>query len=237
MLARPDDQETDDGPRNNKRGTERLCVVTREVKPIDELIRFVVGPDGTVVPDLKRKLPGRGVWVTAIRKTVEEAVRRNAFARSFKAKVQVAPDFAARLDELLTRSCLDALAIAHKSGRVATGFSKTEAALADKGVAAVIHAADASPDGVRKLAAAVRHRAEAKEAPEVPVISAFPSAELDLALGRSNVVHAAVLAGPASDGFITRCQSLERFRAVDPDGQGHARRLDTKGSGSKLNGD
>jgi predicted RNA-binding protein YlxR (DUF448 family) len=224
MLARPDDQETDSGPRSDRRGTERLCVATRVVRPVAELIRFVVGPDGSVVPDLKRKLPGRGVWVTATRAAVDDAVRRNAFARSFKTKVQVAPDLTRLVETLLTNSCLDALAIAHKAGRVAIGFAKVEAALADKRVAAVIHASDAAPDGVRKLAAAVRHRSEAGATGEVAAISALTSAQLDLALGRSNVVHAALLAGPASDGFILRCQSLERFRAVDPDGRGHARR-------------
>jgi uncharacterized protein len=223
MLARPDDQETDAGPRDNKRGTERLCVATRAVRPVGELIRFVVAPDGSVVPDLKRRLPGRGAWVTATRAAIDEAVRRNAFTRSFKTKMRIAPDLAARVEELLTSSCLDALSMVHKAGRVAIGFAKAESALTDKPVAAVIHAADAAPDGVRKLAAAVRHRSEA-QAGEIATISAFTSAQLDLALGRSNVVHAALLAGPASDGFITRCQSLERFRAVDPDGRGHARR-------------
>lgn len=221
MLARPDDQETDAGP--HKRGTERLCVVTREVRPIAELVRFVVGPDGAVVPDLKRRLPGRGVWVTATRAALNEAVRRNAFARSFKSKVRVAPDLTAQVEALLANSCLDALAIVHKAGRVAIGFAKAEAALGGKPVAALIHAADAAPDGVRKLAAAAKHRSEA-ETREIAAISAFTSAQLDLAFGRSNVVHAALLAGPASDGFITRCQSLERFRAVDPDGRTHARR-------------
>ena len=104
MLAIPDDQETDTGPRDNKRGTERLCVATRTVRPIAELIRFVIGPDGAVVPDLKRKLPGRGVWVTATRAAVEDAVRRNAFSRSLKTKVQVAPDLAARRARVRVRS-------------------------------------------------------------------------------------------------------------------------------------
>src|ERR1043166_5647969 len=113
MLARPDDQETETGPRDDKRGTERLCVATRAVRPVAELIRFVVGPDGSVVPDLKRKLPGRGVWVTAKRAAIEEAARRNAFARSFKTNVRVTPDLAARVETLLTSSCLDALAIVH----------------------------------------------------------------------------------------------------------------------------
>jgi predicted RNA-binding protein YlxR (DUF448 family) len=218
MLAPADDQETDAGPRDNKRDTERLCVATRAVRPVGELIRFVVGPDGSVVPDLKRRLPGRGAWVTARRTAVDEAVRRNAFARSFKVKVRAAPDLAARVEALLTSSCLDALAIAHKAGRVAIGFAKAERALADKPVAALIHAADAAPDGVRKLAAAARHRSDSERG-EIPAVSAFTSAQLDLALGRPNVVHAALLAGPASDGFMTRCSSLERFRAVDPDGR------------------
>jgi len=220
MLAPPDDIETDAGPRDGRRVTERFCAATRTVRPITELIHFVVGPDGTVVADLKRKLPGRGVWVTANRAVVDEAVRRNVFARSFKAKVKVAPDLGALLDRQIEGSCLDSLAMAHKSGRVAIGFAKAEAALADKPVAAVIHASDAAPDGVRKLAAAVRHRSEAQETAEVPIISAFLSAQLDLALGRSNVIHAALLAGPASNGFMTRCFGLERFRAVDTGGRG-----------------
>jgi hypothetical protein len=237
MLARPDDQETDAGPRDDKRGTERLCVATREVRPVAELIRFVVGPDGSVVPDLKRRLPGRGAWVTATRAAVEEAVKRNAFARSFKTKARAAPDLAGLVEMLLESFCLDALAMVHKAGRVAIGFSKTEAALADKAVAAVIHAADAKPDGVRKLEAAVRHRVEA-EGGAVSTISAFTSAQLDLALGRSNVVHAALLAGPASNGFILRCQSLERFRAVDPGLSGSRAALNVgKGAGSKRNAD
>jgi predicted RNA-binding protein YlxR (DUF448 family) len=238
MLARPDDQETDGGPRDNKRGTERFCVATRAVRPVDELIRFVVGPDGSVVPDLKRRLPGRGVWVTATRAALDDAVRRNAFARSFKSKVRVAPELTAQVEALLASSCLDALGIAHKAGRVAIGFAKVEAALADKPVAAVIHASDAAPDGVRKLAAAVKGRF-GDESGQIPSVSAFTSAQLDLALGRSNVVHAALLAGPASDGFIARCSSLERFRAIDPDGRGGMMRgvAREKGAGSDRNDD
>jgi uncharacterized protein len=238
MLARPDNQETDAGPRDDKRGTERLCVATREVRPVAELIRFVVGPDGSVVPDLKRKLPGRGVWVTATRAALDEAVRRNAFARSFKTKVRVPPDLAALVETLLTRACLDALAIVHKAGRVAIGFAKADSALVAKPVAALINASDAAPDGVRKLAAAARRRSDDAEAGEIAAISAFTSAQLDLALGRSNVVHAALLAGPASDGFILRCRSLERFRAVDPGRSGSRAALNArKGAGSERNGD
>src|SRR5437773_10620244 len=121
MLARAD-IDTDRGPREGKRGTERLCALTREVRPLDELIRFVVGPDGTIVPDLKRRLPGRGVWVTATRKAIGEAARRNVFARSLKREVRAASGLGLEVERQLEGAALDALAIAHKAGRVAIGF-------------------------------------------------------------------------------------------------------------------
>src|SRR5262245_2569812 len=116
MLARVDQDDLDAGPRRT--GPERLCIATRSVQPVADLIRFVVGPEGHVVPDVKRKLPGRGVWVTATRTAVETAVARRAFGRSFKREVTVAPDLAEETEQLLVRAALDALAIAHKAGLV-----------------------------------------------------------------------------------------------------------------------
>jgi predicted RNA-binding protein YlxR (DUF448 family) len=221
MLARAaDTEDTDAGPRQARGGAERLCVVTRVVRPIDELIRFVVGPDGSIVADLKRRLPGRGVWVTATRTAVDDAVKRNAFARSLKRDARAAADLGATLEWQLVNAALDALAMVHKAGRVAIGFAKTETALSGKPVVAVLTASDGSADGARKIAAAAARRQTGENASEIPLIAAFTSAQLDLALGRSNVVHAALLAGPASNGFLARCQSLERFRSVDPDGRG-----------------
>src|SRR5215813_3341001 len=125
MLAQAQHADLDTGPRSSRPGTERFCVVSREVKPVADLIRFVVGPDG-VVPDLKRKLPGRGVWVTAHKAVVADAVARKAFARSFKKDVRVASDLAEQTEQLLVRAVLDALAIAGKAGEVPAGFGKTE---------------------------------------------------------------------------------------------------------------
>jgi len=218
MLAHADIDDT--GPRDARGATERTCVVTRAVKPVDELIRFVTAPDGAVVADLKRRLPGRGVWVTATRAAVDEAVKRKAFGRGFKREVRAAPDLGREVEWLLERAALDALGIVQKAGRVKTGFAKTEAALADDPIAAVLQASDGSADGARKIAAAVMRRKMDENAGEIPIIVAFATAQLDLALGRSNVVHAALLAGPASDGFIVRCHSLERYRTVDPGGRG-----------------
>jgi predicted RNA-binding protein YlxR (DUF448 family) len=221
MLAHADMQDTDRGPREGRRGTERLCALTREVKPVEDLIRFVAGPDGAVVPDLKRRLPGRGVWVTATRKSIDEAAKRNVFARSLKREARAASGLGGEVERQLESAALDALAIAHKAGRVAIGFGRAETALAGvPPVLAILNAADGAPDGARKIAAAAAKRQTAENAGEIPVISAFTSAQLDLALGRSNVVHAALLAGPASNGFLARCQSLERFRTIDPGGRG-----------------
>ena len=218
MLAHADIDDT--GPRDARGATERTCVVTRAVKPVDELIRFVTAPDGAVVADLKRRLPGRGVWVTATRAAVDEAVKRKAFGRGFKREVRAAPDLGREVEWLLERAALDALGIVQKAGRVKTGFAKTEAALADDPIAAVLQASDGSADGARKIAAAVMRRKMDENAGEIPIIVAFATAQLDLALGRSNVVHAALLAGPASNGFLARCQSLERYRTNSPDGRG-----------------
>lgn len=215
MLAQTAQQaEFDTGPRSLGAGTERLCVVSREVKPVAEMIRFVVGPQGEVVPDLKRKLPGRGIWVTATATDLAEAVRRGAFARGFGRAVTIPPDFVETTERLLERSALDALAIAGKGGQVVAGFSKVEAALLRGHAVLLMHASDAAADGVRKLEALRRQSEE--EGRKVGLLAAFPSAQLDLALGRSNVIHAALLAGPATETFIARSARLDRFRAGKP---------------------
>src|SRR4051794_3962484 len=210
MLAGTGDSEVDGGRGDSRAGNERFCAVSRGVKPVAEMIRFVAGPAG-VVPDLKRKLPGRGVWISAGRTLLADAIKRKIFTRPFGAEVRVPADLVELTERLLERAALDALAIAGKSGSVLTGFSKVESALASDEVLAVIHAADAAPDGIRKLAQAWRRERD-NSGPDLPVISAFTSAQLDLALGRSNVVHAALLAGRASATFLARSARLERFR-------------------------
>jgi|SRR5690348_15526523 len=217
MLARPDDADTDTGPRNAAAGTARLCVVTREVKPTEELIRFVVGPDQAVVPDLKRRLPGRGAWVTARRDVLAMAVKRGAFARTFRADVKAAPDLPALVEQLMERALLDALAIARKARQVVVGHAQVEAAAEQGAALAVLHASDAGPEGVRQILAAIR-RGSAPDSTNVVVIPVFTSAQLHLALARPNVVHAALLAGRASDTVIARWRRLALFRQAEPGG-------------------
>ncbi|MGJ4941153.1 RNA-binding protein [Bradyrhizobium sp. HKCCYLS1011] len=226
MLALAD-PELDNGPRTEKSATMRTCAVSREVRPTGELIRFVVAPSGEVIPDIKRRLPGRGLWVSATRQAVAEAVRRHHFSRGFKRDVRVSPALADETEGLLARSAIDALGIAAKAGQVVSGYAKVEAALSQRAsrvaIAALIHAADGAPDGIRKLDALTRPNAGDPsaggqgQAPPFPIISCLTSAELDLALGRSNVIHAALLAGPASRTFLSRSQTLVRYRSADAD--------------------
>ena len=176
------------------------------------MIRFVLGPAGEVVPDVKRKLPGRGIWITASRAAIEDAARRNVFARGFKRDVRVAGDLATRTDQLIERAAIDALAIAGKAGTVISGFSRVEAAVGRDDIRALLHAADAGDEGKRKLDAALRRETTGKSS-EIVVIDVFTGAQLDLALNRPNVVHAALLAGPGSETFLTRTARLRYFRA------------------------
>jgi predicted RNA-binding protein YlxR (DUF448 family) len=209
MLAEAHTEDLDAGPRKSGPGAERLCAVSRAVKPVDDLIRFVVGPQG-VVPDLKRKLPGRGLWISADKHTLKDAVAKNVFARGFKRDVAVSPALVDETERLLVRAALDALAIAGKAGQVVTGFAKVEASIARPTLVGLIHASDAGADGVAKLSGVMRHRPDADR---VKLVRDFSSSQLDLALGRSNVVHAALLAGPANDTFLVRLARLERFRS------------------------
>jgi predicted RNA-binding protein YlxR (DUF448 family) len=200
----------------------RMCAVSREVRPTCELIRFVLAPSGEVVADVKRKLPGRGLWVTASRQAVAEAVRRHQFERGFKRNLRVSPTLPADTETLLVRSVTEALAIAAKAGQVISGFAKVEAVLKERGarntVRALIHASDGASDGIRKLDALLgQNTGYDGESLKIPVITVLTSVELDLALTRSNVIHAALLAGPASKTFLSRTQTLVRYRLADAD--------------------
>lgn len=194
-----------------KHEPERTCIVTRATGPSAELMRFVLGPDGDVVPDLKHKLPGRGAWVTPTAAAVSEAVKKRLFARAFKAEAKTSPTLVSEIDVALLRDLAGALALANKAGAVTTGFFKVEAALAGGAAAALIHAKEAADDGRRKLAAALRKQA-ADTISSIPVYDDLSGADLDVALGRVHVIHAALLAGAGSAGCLQRWRRLRRFR-------------------------
>jgi len=195
---------------------DRTCIVTRRQTGPDELIRFVVGPDGAVVPDLKKNLPGRGCWVTADRMHVDKAAKKGHFGRALKTELSVPADLGDLVDRLLVKAALGALGLARKAGVVALGATKVESAVRDGTALLVLHAAEASEDGVRKIAQARRATVHLG-GPEIRAYKLFSEQEMGLALGGTNVIHAAVLAGDAGRSAEKRMVALDRYRGGSPD--------------------
>jgi uncharacterized protein len=191
---------------------ERRDIVSGEVMDEARLIRFVPGPDGVVVPDLARKLPGRGVWVAADRASVETAARKNLFARAAKAKLSAPATLADQVESLLRRRLLSGLGLARKAGEITSGFEKVSQAIASGKAAWLVEAADGAADGRRKL------WAQARKQPRVPgLVGAFTAAELGLALGAENVIHTAFLAGRAADRWAQDVHRLSGFCPLLPE--------------------
>ncbi|MCV0394758.1 MAG: RNA-binding protein [Rhizobiaceae bacterium] len=195
---------------------DRTCIVTRTAGDPDRLIRFVASPDGTVVADLKRNLPGRGCWVTADRLHVDEAARRGLFARSLKRPVTAPPDLGEKVEALIAKVALGALGLARKGGAVALGAAKVEASVRSGRAILVLHAFEASGDGVRKIAQARRALVH-EGGPEIAAYKLFSETELGLALGGAHVIHAAVLAQDAGRAAVKRIEALYRYRGGSPE--------------------
>ncbi|MEM8744336.1 MAG: RNA-binding protein [Pseudomonadota bacterium] len=197
--------------RRKERAPERQCAVTRLRREPEDLLRFAAGPDGLVVPDLKASLPGRGVWITCAHDIVEKAVSSGAFPRAFKGAVKVPNDLTAQVDHLLERAALQRLSLANKAGLVSCGFDKVSQAVR-AGRVTLLHAGDAAADGCRKLDRLQIAAANGSD-PAKPAVRHFNAEQLSLALGRPNVVHAAVKQGGPSGKFLDAVARLEKFRA------------------------
>jgi uncharacterized protein len=195
---------------DEEKGPNRTCVATRQVLPVAALIRFALDAEAKLTPDIRAKLPGRGVWVTGTRAALADAIRRKSFARSLKQPVMMPPDLLDQVDGLLAADARQSLAMANKAGVVITGFAKVEAAIGKGNVSALVSAHDGGEDGRRKILQAVKRNNHGESA--IPIFSSFASHELDLALGRENAIHAALLVGSACDAFVKRCQRLENYR-------------------------
>lgn len=183
-----------------KETPERTCIVTREAKPKEALIRFVVGPDQRIVPDLNGKLPGRGIYVTCSKLSLIDAVSKRLFSKSAKEQVGIPEGLVATVEAQMARRVANALSLARKAGQVVTGFEKIEAACKSGKVEALVHADDAGEDGVRKLSFY-----------SGPTFRNLPRALLSEVLGRENAAHAAVTHGPAAAFFIEEARRFTLF--------------------------
>jgi uncharacterized protein len=209
------------GDRQSEAGSDslRLCAVSRAQRPPEELIRFVLAPDGAIVPDLARRLPGRGVWVAATRETVAAAVRQKAFAKSLKQQVSTPDDLPGLVERLLVKRVGEALSLTNKAGLLVAGFAKIEGLIEQGRAAILIHASDAAADGVEKLNRKFKALV-GSEGCENSILAELTSAELSLAIGRPNVVHAAASEGGASQRMLQEAVRLRRYRAGEGQGPG-----------------
>lgn len=194
---------------------ERTCIVTKAADDPAGMIRFVLGPDGMVVPDIRRKLPGRGVWVTAKKSLIQQAVVKSAFSRGLKANAKAATDLADVVEKLMADAALGALGFARKAGECITGSGKVDSLIRSGKAIAVLHASDGADDGFRKLSQAVFSLAQ-EGGPRIAIWRVFSSAQLNMALGATNVIHAALENGGAAQNCLRHIEQLSKYREMEP---------------------
>lgn len=197
---------------------ERKCAVTGDVVPKAHLIRFVLSPDNVVTPDLKTKLPGRGVWVSAKRSLIKDAVKKKVFHRGFVKEVTVNPEIDQQLEDLLEKSAIGWLKLANKSGLAIFGFTKLMAALEKGSIIALFHASEASLDTAEKLDYKFRTKSEQSGILEQGGLKnpcyCYKTADLSLAFGQANVIHAGLKQGGVSSGMIEATEKLLSYREL-----------------------
>ena len=210
MTRKPRDERRSDGP-------ERRCIVTGDRCCADGLIRFVLAPDGTVVPDLDARLPGRGLWLSARRDVVKAACAKRAFARAARTAAIVPDDLDDRLEALLIRRCVDRLGLARRAGQAVAGFEKVRARLKEGRSGLLLGARDGTDDGRAKL------RGLSPGGPERAELAAD---ELGAAFGRDRAVHAWVADGGLARGLDRELDRLAGFRGNDDPVSDRAGRAD-----------
>jgi predicted RNA-binding protein YlxR (DUF448 family) len=204
----PAEATTDNRADDLTSGPLRRCIVTRDVLPKDVLLRFVIGPSGQVVPDVQGKLPGRGLWVKSERAALKSAVDKNHFAKAARRSVDVPSDLIGRTAGLLRQRCLDHLGLARRAGQVVCGFEKVRDALRAGRVGVLVAGSDGAADGCAKLKVM---------AGDLPALALFTVAELSAALGRGNVVHAALAPGRLAERLLV---DAARLAGLDTDTMG-----------------
>ena len=202
--------EPDTGP--HAAGPLRTCALTRTERPVEDMVRFVTGPDKAIVPDLARRLPGRGVWVELNRARLDEAARRNVFAKSLKRQVTVPSDLSALVEALLVKRVVNGLSIANKAGLVVQGFAQVDATLDGGQVVCVLHGNDGALGGREKIDRKFKAINESRGQAGF-VVTELTIDQMSLAIGRSNVVHAALISGGATTRLLDEAKRLKRFCA------------------------
>jgi predicted RNA-binding protein YlxR (DUF448 family)/ribosomal protein L30E len=200
------------GEETEETGPNRRCIVTGEVRPKAELLRFVIAPDDTVVPDLNHRLPGRGIWLSARRDVVNTAVAKRQFARAARRPVVAPDDLAGRIETMLVRRCLDGLGFARRAGKAVCGFEKVCAEVRAGRAALILAARDAGRDGREKVRALAAGLSAGRP---VVVLELFDGAELGSVFGRDAAVHVCLSPGKLAGRLVGEAALLAGFRQSD----------------------
>ena len=195
-----------------RRDRERRCIVSGESGSDASLVRFALSPDGVVTPDVAAKLPGRGAWVRADRASLEQAAKKGAFARAFKAQVKVPEGLVDQVAQLLSRRCLDQLGMAQRAAGIAVGATQVEAAIRAKPAFLLIEAEDGAEEGREKLMSL--HIGLWGRPPAA--VGCFGATDLGVALGRERVIHATLLQERLAVGWAAEIARLAGFRPIVP---------------------
>ncbi|MDH3228664.1 MAG: RNA-binding protein [Alphaproteobacteria bacterium] len=183
---------------------QRRCIVTGEVRPRDELLRFVVDAEGRLTPDITGRLPGRGIWLSPDRDSIKRARARKLFERAARRALQIDEGLDDRIETLLASRCLELIGLARRAGQAVAGYEKVRAMLRKGRGAILLAAKDGAEDGREKVRAA---------SPELPVLDCLKADELGRAFGRDRTVHAALSHGALADRLRIDARKLMGFRA------------------------
>jgi len=184
---------------------ERRCIVSGEVQPKAGLIRFVLSPDGLVIPDLAQKLPGRGMWVTADRALIAKAADKGLFSRAAKAPAKALDGLADLVEAGQARRVVELISLARKAGLCVAGFEKVKGWLADGKAKVLFQASDGSDRGKGKLWTPEGGR----------WFGCLTASELGMAFGRDYVIHGALCAGGLSRRVVEEAAKLTGLRKLD----------------------
>ena len=181
----------------------RRCIVSNQCKPVADMVRFVIAPDNSVVPDITGRLPGRGIWLSADRIAIKTACARNLFGRAARRAVHVDAEVADRVEALLARQCIDLLGLARRAGQAVCGFEKARGWLRNGRAALLLAACDGAVGGREKLRRIAR---------DLPIVSVLHAAEMGIVFDRERAVHVAVAPGGLAEKLARTARRLSGFR-------------------------
>lgn len=211
------EEEAEFGPdRRGHKPVERRCLASGDTRQPADMVRFVLDPEGVVTPDIQGKLPGRGVWVSADRKSLEKVIALKSFNRGFKGKAKIEGDLVDLTERLLARRILGLITMARKASVIAIGNDQVQSMAREAAIALRIEASDGSKDGRSKIRTLAKAMNREQDLPDPIVVGCFTADQIGQALGREAIVHAAIRPCKLAKAMKIAVAKLSGFRELIP---------------------